>query len=346
MKMKSFLITLMISLLILGCQLFNPSDIPPKKLETPIHALHLLHYDTDQQLEELGQMIPKFVELHINTIVLEVDYFFTFKSHPELRQGENPITKKGARKFAKICRKNGVQLITQFQCLGHQSWAEETFPLLTNYPNFDLTPGAFPDNKDIYCREWDLMNPEVNKIVFELMDEIIDAFQVSAFHVGMDEVFLLGCEESPSTKGKDPGMLYAKAVNDMYNHLVKERGMEMLMWGDRLIDGIKYPYGEWESSLNGTATAVDSIPKDIIICDWHYEKLDSFPSIPMFIDKGFRVIPTSWRDVEATKALIQYSQQQDSTKMIGHLFTMWSLRGPLEFPPILECGQLLVKKNE
>ena len=51
------------------------------------------------------------------------------------------------------------------------------------------------------------------------MDEIIDAFRVDAFHVGMDEVFLLGSDFSPSTKGKDPGELFAKAVNDIHNHL-------------------------------------------------------------------------------------------------------------------------------
>ena len=45
------------------------------------------------------------------------------------------------------------------------------------------------------------MNPEVNSIIFELLDEIIEAFQADAFHVGMDEVFLLGSELSPSTKG-------------------------------------------------------------------------------------------------------------------------------------------------
>jgi hypothetical protein len=65
------------------------------------------------------------------------------------------------------------------------------------------------------------------------MDEIIDAFRADAFHVGMDEIFLLGSEFSPSTKGKDSGVLFAKAVNEIYAHLVRKRHIEMLMWGDR-----------------------------------------------------------------------------------------------------------------
>src|SRR5262249_32210230 len=153
---------------------------------------------------------------------------------PELREGRTPITAEGAGKLAAVCRKHGIRLIPEFQCLGHQSWKEHTGPLLTVYPELDLTPGAFPKNKGIYCREWDPLNPKVNAIVFKLMDEVLDAFKADALHVGMDEVFLLGSDHSPSTKGKDPAKVFAKAVNDLHAHLVKERKVEMLMWADRL----------------------------------------------------------------------------------------------------------------
>ena len=202
----------------------------------PWHAVHLLNYNTDSDLEALGQNLGKLAEMGINTVILEVDYNFAFKLHPELRRGSNPITREGARKFAATCRKLGIRLIPEFQSLGHQSWKGETFPLLTVNPSFDLTPGAFPGNEGIYCREWDPLNPAVVKIVFQLMDEIIDAFHANAVHVGMDEVFLLGSDLSPATKGKDPAMLFAKAVKDIHRHLVRERHVEMLMWGDRLID--------------------------------------------------------------------------------------------------------------
>jgi hypothetical protein len=263
-------------------------------------------------------LVPKLDSIGLNVIILEIDYNFEFQSHPELRQGEHPITKNAARTFAAICRKHHIRLITEFQCVGHQSWAKTTFPLLTEYPHFDLTPGAFPENDSIYCREWDVTNPQVYTIVFKLLDEIIDAFQVDAFHVGMDEVFLLGSEHSPSTMGKDPGELFAIAINDIYNHLVTK-----------------------ESSLNGTAAAVDAIPKDIIICPWHYEKMETYPSIPIFMKKGFRVLPSSWRNVDAAKALIEYSNKKDSPKMLGHLFTTWSKRDLLNYPPLVECMELL-----
>jgi hypothetical protein len=314
-----------------------------EKSSKPWRAVHLLDYNTDAELDALGQNLEALAKQGVNVVILEVDYNFNFKSHPELRRGTNPITRDGARRFAALCRKFKIRLIPQFQSVGHQSWKGETFPLLTVYPKFDLTPGAFPNNEGIYCREWDVLNPEVWRVVFELMDEILDAFDADALHVGMDEVFLLGSEQSPSTKGKDPAVLFAKAVNELHAHLVRKRRVEMLMWGDRLIDGNKLDLGEWEASKNGTAAAVDTIPKDIIICPWHYEPRESYPSIPMFIEKGFRVLPAGWKSVEATTALIGFSKSHAGPKMLGHMFTTWGVKKDelLGFPPLVEGLKLL-----
>lgn len=314
----------------------------------PWRAVHLLNYNTDADLDALGQNLGKLAEMGVNVVILEVDYNFAFRSHPELRRGANPITRDGARRFAAACRKNGIRPIPEFQSLGHQSWEGETFPLLTVYPTLDLTPGAFHGNKGLYCREWNPMDPDVTRIVFHLMDEIIDAFQADAMHVGMDEVFLLGSELSPSTKGKDPAALYAKAVNDLHRHLVGKRHVEMLMWADRFIDGNKLDLGEWEASVNGTAPAIDMVPKDIIMCPWHYEPRDSYPSIPMFLEKGFRVLPAGWKKVDATTALIEDSRRHDGPKLLGYMFTTWGVKkdGLLEFPPLVEGLKLLQGRKE
>ncbi len=154
------------------------------------------------------------------------------------------------------------------------------------------------------CTEWDPTNPKVNQIVFALMDELIKAFTPDGIHMGMDEVFLLGGEQSPNTKGMNPASLFTRVVNEYHDFIVKQHGLEMMMWGDRLIDAKVYNYGDWEASSYGTAPAVDSIPKDIIIADWHYELRETYPSIPMFLDKGFRVLPTSWKEIKASNALL------------------------------------------
>lgn len=46
--------------------------------------------------------------------------------------------------------------------------------LLTKYPRFDETPGQHPGNKDIYCRSWRPLHPDLHPIINDLYDELLD----------------------------------------------------------------------------------------------------------------------------------------------------------------------------
>jgi hypothetical protein len=262
----------------------------------------------------------------VNVLLFEVNYSFQFQSHPELA-GARTWSKAQARELGAHCRKHGIRLIPVFNCLGHQSWAKTTVPLLLQYPELDETPEVPKDNPDIYCRSWCPLHPKVNEIVFPLLDEICDAFQADALHVGMDEVFLIASDQCPRCKGKDPAELFARAVNDLHHHVVGQKKLTMLMWGDRLLDAQKTGYSRWEASTNGTAPAIERIPKDIILCDWHYGRHDDYPSLPYLQEKGFRVWPSSWREVDASRALIASAQRHAGKRMLGHMFTVWSDAG-------------------
>jgi len=277
---------------------------------------------TKEKTEQLTEVIMALAEMGVNSIVAEINYGYEYQSHPEL-SSKNASSKKQIKMLATKCRENSIRLIPQFQCLGHQSWKGTTFALLTKYPQFDETPDKYPNNEGIYCRSWCPLHPGVNPIIFDLMDELIEVFEADAMHVGMDEVFLIGENSCPRCTGKEKAKLFAKAVNDYHNHIVGKHRIEMLMWGDRLIDASKINYGKWEASDNNTAGAIDLIPKDIIICDWHYGRRDSYESIPMFLQRGFRVWPASWRKPDAAKALIDYSRTFNNPKMVGHLNTTW-----------------------
>jgi hypothetical protein len=286
-------------------------------------AIHLTG-PSHENLNTTKQLIAEVLApMQINVLILEVNYSFQFTSHPELAS-EKGLTANDARQLTELSRKHGIRLIPLFNCLGHQSWAKNTFALLEKYPQFDETPHIPKDNNDIYCREWCPSHPEVNKIIFDLMDELIDAFDADALHVGMDEVFLIGDEKCPRCKGKDTGELFAKAVNDYHKHLVTERKVEMLIWGDRLLDSDATGYGTWEASKTGSHRAVDLVPKDIIICDWHYEPMPDYPSVRFFQQKGFRVLPATWKNPDAAIALLKCARKDATEKMLGILFTNWS----------------------
>lgn len=300
-------------------------------------GVHLM-IESDEQVDALIGQLPKLSAAGVNVIVAEVDYSFDFQSHPELR-AERFITKAGAQKLAKATREHGMRLIPQLNCLGHQSWSKVTLPLLVKYPQFDESPGKYPGNKDIYCRSWCPQNPEVNAVVFALVDELIDAFEADAFHVGMDEVFIMASEYCPRCHGGDSAKLFAKAVNDFHDHIVGKRKLEMLMWNDRLLDAKALGYSDWEASENGTAPAIDLIPKDIIMCDWHYAKRGSYPSLPFLLQKGFRVWPSGWQPLDAAQAFSAVARQQKNERLIGFLCTTWGkikISDAGEWPPIVE----------
>lgn len=300
-------------------------------------GVHLM-VNNDGAVTALKEQLPKLAAAGVNTLILEVNYNFEFKSHPELG-APGGVKTSNARELAAAARTLSIRLIPQFNCLGHQSWSKTTFPLLTKYPQFDETPGQFPSNTNIYCRSWCPQHPDVNKVVFALMDELVEAFEADAFHVGMDEVFLIASAHCSRCKGGDPARLFAKAVNDLHGHLVDKRKLEMLMWGDRLLDAKAMKGGEWEYAKNGTAGAVDLIPKDIVICDWHYEKQANYPSVPFLLEKGFRVWPSSWQPLAGAKAFSAFSREQKNARLVGFLCTTWgkvTMAKAAEWPPIVE----------
>lgn len=287
-------------------------------------------------VRELESALPALAAAGVNVLILEVNYGFAFDSHPELRLGDD-LGKTEAAAFAKACRGKGIRVIPQFSSLGHQSWAKTTFPLLTRYPDLDETPGKHAGNEGIYCRSWCPQNPRVNELVFQLIDELINAFDADAVHVGMDEVFLIASEHCPRCKGGDPAALFARAVDDLHAHLVDRRRVEMLMWADRLLDSAACGMGEWEAAKNGTHGAADKIARDIILCDWHYEPLAKYPgkptdylSVPYLLGKGFRVWPSGWKNVAAVDAFMTSAKTHRTDKLLGYLVTTWGAVKPGE----------------
>jgi N-acetyl-beta-hexosaminidase len=241
------------------------------------------------------ELVPR----KINVLILRVDYNYQFETHPELRDS-TALSKADVKKIVNVCKQSGISVIPQINLLGHQSWAEKTTNLLRVYPQFDETPHVkmpekyvWPNEDGLYCKSYCPQHPDVHKIVFALVDEVCDAFESGAFHAGMDEVFYIGDEKCPRCGGKDEAELFADEVRLIRDHL-NQKGRKLWMWGDRLIDGKTTGLGMWEASMNNTHRAVDMIPKDVMICDWHYERPDQ--TAVYFAMKGFNVATCPWRN--------------------------------------------------
>ncbi|MCX5768722.1 MAG: family 20 glycosylhydrolase [Candidatus Hydrogenedentes bacterium] len=314
-------LVIIVPLVMAGCAT-TPRQATPKEAWRGVH----LGLGDRSELPVLHRTIKEvLVPNGVNTLVLEVNYGYEFQSHPELRLN-GAMTREDARALAELCREQGVRLIPQFQCFGHQGNRPDI--LLRTYPELMAPPKPNYDDPDHYQVSWNPLDPKTNEIVLALIDELIEAFDAEYFHVGLDEVMLFPDATTPYYNGETHAQVFAKAVNDLHDHIAGKRGLTMLMWGDRLIDLAEFPYNRYEASDNGTAPAIDLIPRDIIICDWHYTLRKDYPSVQYFQEKGFKVWPSSWKSSAATLALMTAAQDEATDRMIGHLCTTWCGIGP------------------
>jgi len=293
------------------------------------------------QSKELDRFI-KFINEElatraVNTLILRVDYNYQYESHPELRD-EDALSKKEVKRLVEACKKNNINLIPQVNLLGHQSWAGKIGNLLKVYPEFDETPLVkmpenyiWPNADGLYCKSYCPLHPDVHKVVFAIVDEICDVFETDAFHAGMDEVFYIGEAQCPRCSGKDKAELFAGEVRTIRDHLAT-KGRKLWMWGDRLLDGKTTGMGEWEASMNNTYRAIDMIPKDVVICDWHYDRPDQTPVY--FVMKGLSVVTCPWRNPGNAVLQVQdmYKFRSNATpemkdRYMGMVQTIWSGAG-------------------
>ncbi len=270
----------------------------------------------------------------INTLILRVDYNYQYESHPELRDSI-ALSKDDVKQLVEACKKNNIHLIPQVNLLGHQSWAGVTSSLLKKYPQFDETPNVlmpavyvWPNPDSLYCKSYCPLHPDLHAVVFDIVDEICSVFETNAFHAGMDEVFYIGDPKCPRCAGKDKAVLFAGEVNIIRNHLALKK-RKLYIWGDRLIDGHATKVGEWEGSYNNTQDAVNLIAKDVVICDWHYDKAEPMPAY--FASKGLSVITCTWRTpdvaIAQVKDMVQYrkaAKPAEKKLYQGMMMTIWT----------------------
>jgi hypothetical protein len=269
----------------------------------------------------------------VNTLIVQVEYHYQFKTHPELTDSF-ALSKDDVKKIVAVCRKNNIRVIPQINLLGHQSWANRTGKLLRVYPQLDETPEikmpekyVWPNADNLYCKSYCPLHPDLHPILFAVIDELCDVFESDAFHAGMDEVFYIGHSSCPRCGGRDKSELFAGEVRVIHDHLL-QKGRQMWIWGDRLLDGKTTGLGPWEASYNDTYRAIDMIPKDVLICDWHYDRADK--TALYFAMKGFGVMTCPWKQpstaVIQIRDMISFRQESSpemNARFLGIMETTW-----------------------
>ncbi len=343
MKQIAFLILLLADLNFISCaqDAGNNQTVRGIMLSSP----------ETKQVDKFVEFIEKeLVPRKVNHLILKVNYNLEYESRPEIRELKT-ISRVGVKKILEICRKHKIDLVPLVNCLGHQSWGADEKnirALLKTYPEMEENPEAKIKNPDFYCRSYCPLHPKVHEVIFDILQETIEAFEAKDFHVGMDEVFVLGEDSCERCKGHNKAELFAGEVNKL-NNFFKKSDVRMWMWGDRYLDGKVTGLGKWQAAFNETHPAIDMVSKDVIICDWHYKIAPH--TATHFAIEGFSVISCSYhmpeiatQQLQEMNSIRKESSEQIANRMKGLMHTFWGSTS--EFMKAFEGKEVSEKTKE
>lgn len=135
--------------------------------------------------------------------------------------GGNFISQNEVKKLVSYCKKRGIEAIPEAPLMSHCDYVLYNRRELAERPD-DKTP-------DAYCPS----HPETYKLVFDILDEIIEIFEPGRVHIGHDELYTVGV--CGRCKGKNPAKLYAGDIEKIRLYLAG-RNIKTIIWGDKILD--------------------------------------------------------------------------------------------------------------
>ena len=259
-------------------------------------------------LDAFYRIVDMLLYYRYNTVILEVGGAMEYKRHPEINEswesycremaryperadevqnmfgwvknsihfengGGSWLTQDTVRELIAYCRARGMEVIPEVPSLSHADY------LLNAHP--ELAERSYDPFPDTYCPS----NPDSYKLLFDVMDEVIDVFQPRVMQVGHDEIYsICVCE---TCRKRDAGELLAEDLTKIHDYLA-QRGIRLMYWSEKMLNHIT----SWGEGLGGakricrcsrstvdripaTWTALDRIPRDCIAHNWYWALRES-----------------------------------------------------------------------
>ncbi|WKZ17570.1 MAG: family 20 glycosylhydrolase [Candidatus Jettenia sp. CY-1] len=293
-----------------------------------IRALHLVLMK-GLKSEDMKEQIRLARFGHYNTLIIMIKDNVRFDTMERLAS-KDALTKEEFLSVVKFARENGLDVIPEIKLLTHQEKLLKRF-----YPHLMYNKATYdPRNEDTY------------ETILPMLDEIIDMVNPKALHIGHDEVVGLTeiSKEIWLQDGENPlpYELFYEDVQFLYDYL-KNRGIKTWMWGDMLIAPYEFPnmLAKHLHGIQGYASLRGKIPKDIVICDWHYfDKQTEFPSALSFVKAGHKVLGVTWKNNVTIKNFSYYIANMPINAE-GMIATTWlgTLKGDINtFKKIIQTS--------
>lgn len=244
----------------------------------------------DHMRELVNHMIAR---LKFNTVVLECS-MVRWRSHPEIWQPEAG-TRAELRAVQQILADAYLDVVPLVQSLGHCAW------LFYHGRNLDIC------EDDTVPYAYNPLAPRTYDVLFDIYQEVIDLLQPTAFHIGHDEVRMIGTFPK-SNQGKAMGFskLFVEDVNRLAEFLLQQ-GIRPWMWADVVL-------GE------DLAAHIDRLSRDIVMVDWQYVPFRKYASTEFLKASGFDVLGATWWNPKNIQTFAEYVERAGA---MGMLQTTW-----------------------
>lgn len=191
------------------------------------------------------------------------------------------LTQDECREIAAFCRSRGLEVVPECPTFSHCDY------LVMSHPEIREREGdGYPDT---YCPN----HPDTYKLVFDILDEVIDVFAPRAINIGHDEMYSIGV--CPKCSGTPAPVLYANDVTKIHDFLA-ERGIKTIMWGEKLLKSVTNEGAPCGGSGHGKGTwhvpalypCRDLLPKDITFLHWYWAFNYKYDRV--YHDRGLNVV--------------------------------------------------------
>lgn len=220
----------------------------------------LTHLPGRQYISEYKKYIDMLLAFGHNTLMVEVHGGLEYKKHPEVTEGwveycrffkeynkkewgkshlitrihsfpknsigiENAdggyLTHEEMGEIVKYCAERHMEIIPNVPTFSHADYILTRHPEFAECPDEPLPSNICPSNEDYY------------KLVYDIIDEVVEVFKPKRINIGHDEIYVLG--QCPKCKGKTPEELIGTHIIRLHDYL-ESKNVKTMIWGDSFVN--------------------------------------------------------------------------------------------------------------
>lgn len=255
-------------------------------------------------LETLTRLAETLAHYKINQLQLYTEHTFQFPSHPRIGQACGALTADEMRALDRVCRERHIELVPNLQSTGHMRHIL-SLPEYAHLAEIDWRWSITPAREETY------------QFLGDLYGDLLPAFSSTYFNIDSDEAWDFGRGQARArTEQIGVGRAYLDHILRLRD-LAAKHGRRIMIWAD---------------VLHHHPELIPEIPDDIVLLDWEYEALPTYPGLQRLAaaKRPFYVCPgtSTWNTIfpridNAIGNTREFVREGIAAGAIGMLITDW-----------------------